>query len=504
MMRRKGQTLLEMLVAIAVFVVGIMFVLRVFPGGLKGIRYGEQVTLASSLAKTELASLTANPQDLPDAITATNPDVPGEILITADPFDADPDIFRLIYGDSFSIPPPTNGEAGWASYYLLRFAPIDPDWGIAVYSSSLRRAEGDPNLPDDIYSIAANRYLIDYDTGKIAFLPQPFDRWFKVDYTYRDSQGKAHDIVDEIMYVPANSPYATDHPQGCLLGHPVDWFSETVATTFLDIGANDFSSNPYEFKIVDTYRGLIALNPLSTRFVRRARADYQVMDWRILRETRQLPFTLPADTRLTFANLHEIDPKYPGVLILDETTGEVIYDERREPPCNPSDRVVIGRNGVITFNYPDDAGKRVKIFYRPSNDFPLSVQKATTSYILAPTPSLGWREYALALNPITGRWCLYFPPCENGKTVLVDYQFGDPNDPQKVVGEWGTITKVSETGAGIDDGKPSYDYIVELKGQPVVNVIRVLGASLKVRVAWETPAGLWRKLDLDTVLLTGR
>lgn len=504
MMRNKGVTLLEMLVAIAIFAVGMVFVLRVFPAGLKGIRYGEQVTLASSLAKTELASLTANPQELPDAIAATNPQVPGEILITANPFDANPDVFRLIYGEPFSIPAPTNGEVGWASYYLLRFAPADPNWGIVVYSSPLQRAEGDPNLPQDIDSLSPNQYLIDYDTGKIAFLPQPFDRWFKVDYTYRDSQGRPHDIVDEILYVPANSPYATDHPQGCLLGHPVDWFSETVATTFLNIGLNNFGPNPYEFKIVDPYRGLIALNPLSTRFVGRARVDYQVMDWRILRETRQLPFSLPADTRLTFANLHQKDPTYPGLLIIDATTGEVIYDERLTPPCNPPDRVTIGRNGVLSFNYPNDAGKRVKIFYRPSKDFPLSIQKAATSYVLAPNPTLGWREYGLALNPQTGRWCLYFTPCENGKTVLVDYWFGDPNNPQKAVGEWGTITRVPETGAGIDDGNPTYDYIVELKAQPVVSVIKVMGISLKVRVAWETPAGLWRRLDLDTVLRAGR
>ncbi|MBC7238243.1 MAG: hypothetical protein H5T69_20570, partial [Chloroflexi bacterium] len=246
-----------------------------------------------------LSSLTSEPQNLPTAIAATNPQVPGEILITANPNDANPDIFRLIYGESFSIPAPTNGEVGWASYYLLRFAPADPNWGIIVYSAPLQRAEGDPNLPDDIDSISSNQYLIDYDTGKIAFAPQPFDRWFKVDYTYRDSQGKPHDIVDEILYVPANSPYATDHPQGCLLGHPVDWFSETVAITFQDIGSNPFSPNPYEFKILDYYRGLIALNPFSVRFVGRANVDYQVMDWRILRETRQLPFTLPADTRLT-------------------------------------------------------------------------------------------------------------------------------------------------------------------------------------------------------------
>ncbi len=503
-MKRKGVTLLEMLVAIAIFAVGMVFVLRVFPAGLKGIRYGEQMTLTSSLAKTELASLIANPQNLPHSIAATNPHVPGEILVIADPFDANPDIFRLIYGEPFSIPAPTNGEAGWASYYLLRFAPADPNWGIVVYSSPLQRAEGDPNLPDDIYSLGPDQYLIDYDTGKIAFLPQPFDRWFKVDYTYRDAQGSPHDIVAEIMYVPANSPYATDHPQGCLLGHPVDWFSETVSVSFLNIGGNAFSENPYEFKILDYYRGLIALNPLSTRFVGRAKVDYQVMDWRILREIRQLPFALPADTRLTFANLHEIGPNYPGLLILEETTGEVIYDERLDPPCNPQDRVVIGRNGVITFNYPNDAGKRVKIFYRPSKDFPLSIQKAATSYVLAPTFSLGWREYGLALNPQTGRWCLYFTPCENGKTVLVDYWFGDPNNPQKVVGEWGTITQVPETGAGIDDRNPVYDYIVELKRQPVVSVSKVLGASLKVRVAWETPAGLWRKLDLDTVLPRGR
>ncbi|MBC7329010.1 type II secretion system protein [bacterium] len=504
MMRRKGVTLLEMLVAIAVFVVGMVYVLRVFPGGMKGIRYGEQVTLASSLAKTQLSSLIANPGDLPDAIAATNPQVPGEILLTANPDDADPDLFRLIYGEPFSIPAPTGGEAGWASYYLLRFAPADPNWGIVVYSTPLERAEGDPSLPDDIAYLQANQYLIDYDTGLIAFAPQPFDRWFKVDYTYRDAQGKAHDVVDEILYVPANSPYATDHPQGCLLGHPVDWFSETVAITLLNIGANNFSDNPYEFKILDFYRGLVALNPLSRRFIRSARVDYQVMDWRILRETRQLPFTLPADTRLTFANLHELDPTYPGILILDATTGEVIFDERANPPCNPPDRVVVGKDGVLTFNYPNDAGKRVKIFYRPSKDFPLSIQKAATNYRLAPNLSISWREYQLTLNPQTGRWCLYFTPCEKGKTVLVDYWFGDPNNPQKVVGEWGTITRVPETGAGIDDQDPAYDYIVELKGQPVLSVIKVVGASLKVRVAWKTPAERWRKLDLDTVLTSGR
>ncbi|MGB9607744.1 MAG: hypothetical protein ACPL7E_04320, partial [bacterium] len=414
-------------------------------------------------------------------------------------------------GEPFSIPAPTGGEVGWASYYLLRFAPADPNWrgdpdlAIVVYSSPLQRAEGDPNLPDDIALLQPNQYLIDYDSGKIAFCPQPFDRWFKVDYTYRDAQGKPHDIVDEIMHVPANSPYADDHPQGCLIGHPVDWFSETVATTFLNIGANNFSDNPYEFKILDYYRGLIALNPHARRFVGSAQVDYQVMDWRILRETRQLPFTFPAETRLTFANLHSpIKDVYPGLLILDATTGEVIFDERMNPPCNPPDRVVIGKDGALTFNYPNDAGKRVKIFYRPSKDYPLSIQKASTTYVLAPNLSLSWREYQLALNPATGRWCLYFTPCEKGKVVLVDYWFGDPNNPQKVVGEWGTITRVPETGAGIDDQDPAYDYIVELKEQTVISVIKVVGASLKVRVAWETPAGRWRKMDLDTVLMRGR
>jgi prepilin-type N-terminal cleavage/methylation domain-containing protein len=504
MMRRKGVTLLEMLVAIAVFVVGMVFVLRVFPAGLKGIRYGEQVTLAASLAKTQLSSLTANPGDLPDAIAATNPQAPGEILLTASPDDANPDLFRLIYGEPFSIPAPSNGEVGWASYYLLRFAPADPNWGIVVYSSPLQRAEGDPSIPEDIEFLQANQYLIDYDTGKIAFSPQPFDRWFKVDYTYRDAQGKPHDVVDEILYVPANSPYATNNPQGCLLGHPVDWFSETVALTFLNIGANDFSDNPYEFKILDFYRGLIALNPLSRRFIGSAKVDYQVMDWKILRETRQLPFTLPADTRLTFANLHEIDPTYPGILILDATTGAVIFDERLNPPCNPANRVVIGKDGVLTFNYPSDAGRRVKIFYRPSKDYPLSIQKAATTYRLSANPSISWREYQIAINPLTGKWCLYFPPCEKGKVVLIDYWFGDPNNPQKVVGEWGTITRVPETGAGINDQDQAFDYIVELKHQPLVGVIRVVGASLKVRVAWQTPAGRWRKMDLDTILTSGR
>lgn len=504
-MGKKGMTLLEMLVAIAVFVTGIAFVLRVFPGGLKGIRYGEQVTLATSLAKAELENLRAFPEKLPIAISAVNPDLPGMIDTGADPFNADPRIFRLIYGETFDIPAPANGEVGYASYYLLRFAPADPNWGIVIYSTPLSRAWGDPNSPEDIENLAPNQYLIDYDSGKIAFAPVPYERWFKVDYSYIDAQGESHDIVDEVLHVPSNSPYADDHPQGCLLGRPVDWFSETVALTFLPIAPQQpFSDNPYEYKIVDLYRGLIAFNPWAHRAIRSARVDYQVVDWRILREGRQLPFTLPATTRLTFPNLHAIDPAdgYYGLLILDADTGEVIFDERNSPPCAPPDRVTIGKDGTLTFNYPADAGRRVRIFYRPSKDYPISIQKAATTYRREWDPTqLGWREYYLGVNPVTGRYELYFTPCEEGRVVFVDYEFGDPNNRQNVTGEWGTIRKVPERGVVVD-GNPVYDFVVELKGQPVFRVYNVRGASLKVRAAWRS-GDRWRKTDLDTILLGG-
>lgn len=68
----RGFTLIEVLVALAILVIGVYAMLTIFPRGFTAIEAGQQRTVAAQLAEGEIARWKLHPESLPDAIVATD------------------------------------------------------------------------------------------------------------------------------------------------------------------------------------------------------------------------------------------------------------------------------------------------------------------------------------------------------------------------------------------------------------------------------------------------
>ena len=70
----RGFTLIEVLVALAILVIGIYATMTIFPRGFSAIEAGQQRTVAAQLAEGEIARWKLHPEALPEAIVATDYD----------------------------------------------------------------------------------------------------------------------------------------------------------------------------------------------------------------------------------------------------------------------------------------------------------------------------------------------------------------------------------------------------------------------------------------------
>ncbi|HAH88077.1 MAG TPA: hypothetical protein DCL60_11990, partial [Armatimonadetes bacterium] len=255
---RKGQTLIEVLVALLVFIVGILAVVRMFPGGFTALQQGENVATAGRLAQAELDRLQSMAQNLPAGI------FPVSDTFEDDP--ANPDVaanFRRVEGECTVIPAPADNNE---SIYMVGFGPVDSSMPIKVYSAPMIRVAypTDGNTPN-AESYKNNEYSIDYASGILWLLPQPYDRSYRATYSYwmqKDSDVKAVAVVGSEFTVPAGTE--SIH----LLGSTPSGFkgivvgSDRICRSFEQLGqAYPWSSDPYQFKLIDANMGIIHFNP---------------------------------------------------------------------------------------------------------------------------------------------------------------------------------------------------------------------------------------------------
>ncbi|HTQ09351.1 MAG TPA: prepilin-type N-terminal cleavage/methylation domain-containing protein, partial [Fimbriimonadaceae bacterium] len=66
--RRSGTTLVEILVVIVVFMIGILAIAQIFPGGLRILEYSQFDTMATSLGRSEMEMLKNHADQLPEDI----------------------------------------------------------------------------------------------------------------------------------------------------------------------------------------------------------------------------------------------------------------------------------------------------------------------------------------------------------------------------------------------------------------------------------------------------
>ncbi|HZT43011.1 MAG TPA: prepilin-type N-terminal cleavage/methylation domain-containing protein [Chthonomonadaceae bacterium] len=234
--RSRGFTLIEILVVMVILLIGILALLRLFPGGFLTIQRTAEMTNAQALVAQQLEAerkLLA----LPDSVVAAYIDSNGNIQIdpTVTPDDLtdftsanlpagipagwDPYYYsninriRLVKGETFHIPIPTpnNVSGTYGSIYMLQQGPVynqfgtdsnnNPTDGISVHGASMQRIEYQPaggsnmmDQPDqNLVGIVNNeaQYAIDYNDGLIAFYPrvapssnQIGSRTFVITYSY--------------------------------------------------------------------------------------------------------------------------------------------------------------------------------------------------------------------------------------------------------------------------------------------------------------------------------
>lgn len=338
---RSGTSLIEVLVTFVVFLIGIVSVLRLFPGGFLSMRHTENATLANRLAQTEIERWEGKIENLPSGILPWGlapTDATYSILTDIDPsnledpippggyYFSDVNKFRRIESESTVIPVPSSANWNAGSIYVLGFSPIAYDANdarsVIIYGGELRRRPLPRNL-DELQLKQYSEYAIDYNDALLYLKPLPLkERWFNITYSYWEKTSgmvlypavgvrvhvlaatdpemdKGYQIVN--VPDPASPNPNNPNPVSGVTGfHSVDQGSDSLHREFDELGASATWSltDPYEFKVTDTIGGVIAFNPLGYRFeeftvrgkeLLTAHIDYNVLDWHIIREERKLP-----------------------------------------------------------------------------------------------------------------------------------------------------------------------------------------------------------------------
>jgi hypothetical protein len=188
---------------------------------------------------------------------------------------------------------------------------------------------------------------MDYRNAVLYFAPAPYERRFRLDYSFTVPQGgntfyRASSVPDACIYLAPNvmrfdmRALPQDMPADCRFiplpqGAQIEVEEEAVYRAFRRVPpAVPFSRvDPYEFKVLNTVTGLMGFNPLGSAPGNRfgtggqplvAKLDYDVEDWHIVREERVVPQSPPFNVDLTldslkrFGDIEESQQQYFGLI----------------------------------------------------------------------------------------------------------------------------------------------------------------------------------------------
>jgi hypothetical protein len=349
-----GTSLVEILVAMVVLVIGIFSLIRLFPLGFGSILYGENATRGNALARAELEKIRSAASNLPDGIGPIHPETntvdtalqPQQqflpykpvVDLPEDPRFSGANRFRRVWGETAKIPAPTSdspylpivdpgtGLREPVSLYTLQFSPVYSTRGLIVYSGTpLERVVMDgPPSDAELRALGEGRYGVDYQNAVLYFAPVNYPRRFKLDYSVTVPQGptaflRANSIPDACVFVPANATIFKmrepgPQPADCRFiplapGTQLDTDEEFVYRAFeqLPPAVPFHPANPYQYKVLNTLIGILGFNPLAASGrtgagqgrALVAKVDYDVDDWHILREDRVVSQSGPPNVDLT-------------------------------------------------------------------------------------------------------------------------------------------------------------------------------------------------------------
>lgn len=612
--KSRGGSLIEILVTIVIFTIGILGLVQVFPSGLGILRTTRTNTVATALARAQMEQIKANVEQLPEAILPINyARVGGQWVIQADLsrmpgdptpigtgirldgtiFNADGDfgywpyfsganVMRRVIGEARVVPSPrfVDGAGGtlYGGLMNLQFGPVFVQPGFVsnfiVYGNDLNR-----NWVEDFDRVAnapirGNRdrftSFIDED-GLFLSLPQGpyradapgFARQYRLTATARYSGGVPNErrsFVGVVVSVP--SAGAGVRP----VHYPIDLASvlavtgltfdrvelDTVRVQRVYENTTNFLTNAqvagsqsllddaaFQYRLMNAQVGTLLFNPLASNYQEQrgfgrvsqvARVDYDVLDWRIIRDDFRVPNAAPyhqslilnsikvaGDRDLDGVAFTGIGIDVPAIAGGTERRDVVVVDSETGGIFLPDSYRVDKSKGIITFIdidgaqangltgrivFPQNAGptvvddirgRSVRVLYQGNGEFAVQLVKATSEYSVAWNASLGFAQcYVGGSDPGLGldtTTRIYFPKNDIGKKVIIgEVWFQDGSGSPRVLREQEFIIQAPQVA---DWGAYAYVDIREKAAAALLfdfsrgyAVRRVRGASVGVRVTW--------------------
>lgn len=554
-----GVTLIEVLVAVVLLLIGVLAVVRIYPTGLDLIRHSSTRSLALRLAEEQMEQWKNRPSSLPDAIVALDPQGRWNALVnpnaefkTEEPAwqspptgedvnhngrldpgeDLDGDgildpgkgfeqleslLFRQIFREQAVIPS--------GGVYPLAAGLPDPTRPVEVttrYHRSPRNSPAELSLTDD-----QHRYAINYASREVWFdNDTAADRAVWIDFTYIDGQtGQRQQVLEEPHTLPrapvgATAPTRTADLLGYSIplpaGSTIVPGSETVRRRLMP-----GSGAPYRFNLRPEL-GVVEFAPENAGLP--VEVSYTALDWRIIQEEKTVQQVGPEwviYTTLPFILNRQEDPRYGGLDGTGNWPDIQIVDVRNPRAIGFDPAATHYRSGRIVLTGNTYAGQRVRVFYRSRDSWAVQPMKAAMTYVedwrtagfdrqnpaltdYSPAQADPWRyRYGL----VGGQLYLAFYPSEVGQAVVVDYRYDDnPSDlipPVSVEGEMHLIPAPADPSA-----HPLADPVqgmclvrlhTPMQGGRQFTIDRVRGTSLRARVSWHEKA-LIKYIDLDTYL----
>jgi len=522
-----GFTLVEVLVALILLLIGAYATLRLFPAGFAAIERSRYESIAARLADQEIQRWRLSVGSLPEAIVWGDSST-GSLIYRTDydpnslvPNPARPNwqadsayLPRTIIGEMMPVGDIEVGGAVTVPLCRLRYGPLDhlydnPADGppLLIYTTEYERVDDVGFLLDSAAPAPKDwgRYYINYDQGTISFDYVPgsgYDRQFRVEFTYllpnpdpNAPPERKYDtwVTAQIVSVPAGYDSTPTGPlgQGPIplwggAGSPGGFqgvvpLSERVNQAFIfDSGGSPAGPGHFALDggIADPAAHVLFYPTDAGRTVN---VDYRVRDWQILLEERvpdagmQIKLSISPVKSPTYTNPPR-QPVAPNRLVPVSVPGNnamVIIIDTETGSRLPAANVAVDYNGgIVTLSGPAQAGHTYRVYYRGEMDWTVQPIKAASHYAVMTGGTPGYRSavWSEGTNEVD------FGRSELAKNVVASYyMYADaPADtnPVPVVGELHQI-------APVDGGA-----LVKLDHQPAWGDIRIQGASMRARVLW--------------------
>lgn len=595
--RRKGTSLVEVLVVIVIFSIGILAIVQIFPGGFQALAQTRNQSVATQLGRDEVERLKARPDLLPEQIVpVTYVFSAGDVQILSDASRRADDLgpaaqaldqngqlldtggnplgnwmylsgannSRRIIGEGDVVPAPRQVGNLYGGLRVLQFGPIVFNQQyralFPVYGNDMTRRLGDPEGRMREWEF----YVDEPETaGATLYIRQAANnRSYRLTMTaYVQTGGGVvqRDVVDAIVDVAAGGGVAS-FPVASFAGLTggesflgVEWESVRLARLFqrLPVGSSFDPTDPYQYMVLDegagnSSLGLLLFNPRGYNFTVRgpqgrripllARVNYDVFDWRILRDNFRVPSSRPATQRLMVGGLKVLgnavnadgtvyqgigvqlpnatgNPENRDIAIVDTETGGVYLE--RTPGGQPLMQIDKSMGSVTFLDGDNDVnnglqgmlmlpganspvtlpiqGRSVRALYQARNEWSLQVLKAPSIYRQAFNARPGLGQYYVGgsdANVGGSSTRVYFPWADVGRKVVLGEvwtvdSMGNQQGPN-VVSEPIQGTPADPIGLPYIDVAAAIPGAVGFDARNGYSVRQVRGASVAVRVLWNT------------------